>query len=333
LPVLDVLLPVRDAEATLSEALASLRAQTLADFRCLVLDDGSRDGSPLLAEAVALRDPRFVVLHFPPRGLVATLNDGLRAVRSPLVARLDADDVAHPERLARQAGFLAENPGVTAVSSRVCFFGDAVSPELRRYEEWLNSLTTHDEIVRDLFVESPLPHPSVLVRSRPLAALGGWRDVGYPEDYDLWLRAWRAGWCFAKLDECLTQIRDHARRLTKTHERYTPRAFLECRAEHLVAAFGLFGADVVIWGAGRDGKRLAKALRRRGVGLRAFVDISPTKIGRRMLGTRVCPPDFLSERPGCLIVAVVGVRGARAEIRGALGALGYREGRDFVCCA
>jgi glycosyltransferase involved in cell wall biosynthesis len=326
----DLLLPVRDAAATISETLDSIRRQTLEDFRCLVLDDGSTDASAAIADEVARGDPRFVVRRFPPRGLVATLNEGLAEAEAPFVARIDADDVMEEERLALQVDHLRERPDVGVVSCRVRFFGD-VSPRQRAYETWLNSALTHDEIVRDLFVESPLAHPSVIMRAEPLRAVGGWRQFDGPEDYDLWLRAWRAAWTFAKIPRTLVRIRHHARRLTRVDPRYARRAFLDCKAEHLVEAIGLGGREVIVWGAGRDGIRAAKALRRRGVRIRCLVDIAATKVGRRTMGVAVLPHGTLREKPGCFVVVAVGVQGARSEIRGALATWGYRELEEFVC--
>jgi glycosyltransferase involved in cell wall biosynthesis len=326
----DVLLPVRDAATTIPETLDSIGLQTLADFRCLVLDDGSTDASAAIAEEFARRDPRFVVRRFPPRGLAATLNAGLAEVEAPLVARIDADDVMEKERLAAQVACLRERPDVDVVSCHVRFFGD-VSPRQRAYETWLNSAVTHEEIVRDLFVESPLAHPSVTVRAERLLALGGWRQFDGPEDYDLWLRAWRAAWTFAKLPRTLVRIRHHARRLTRVDPRYARRAFLDCKAEHLVEAIGLAGREVIVWGAGRDGIRAAKALRRRGVAIRCLVDVAATKIGRRTMGVAVCAHETLRAKPGCFVVVAVGVQGARSEIREALTRWGYREVEEFVC--
>lgn len=325
------MIPVRNAAATLEAALDSVRAQTFADYRCLVLDDGSRDDSPAIAAAFAARDARFVAIRAAARGLVPALNDALSRVTAPLVARLDADDLMHPERIARQTSYLAARPGVDVVASLVEFFPDPeVSAELRAYESWLNSVRTSGEIERDLFVESPLPHPSVLLRTASLERVHGYRDAG-PEDYDLWLRMWRAGCRFAKVEAVLTRLRSHARRLTRTDPRYSPRSILECKAEHLVAAKALEGREVVVWGAGRDGIRTAKALRRRGAVLRALVDIADTKLGRSMLGVPVLPPDSLGPDPRAFVVAAVGRKGARALIRARLAAMGYSEGDGFVC--
>ena len=210
------------------------------------------------------------------------------------------------------------------------WIGD-VSAGLRAYEAWMNSLVTHEELTRDLFVEAPVAHPSVVLRTAAVRAVGGYRDFDGPEDYDLWLRGWRAGWGFAKVPRVLMRLRDHDERLTKTDERYSPRAFLYCKVGHLVAAKELAGREVVVWGAGRDGKRAAKALRRAGVDLAWLVDIAPTKVGKSMLGVPVQSPESLGAAPRRFVVAAVGIKGARAEIRGELTALGYSEGADFVC--
>lgn len=327
----DVLLPVRDGASTLREALDSVRTQTLRSLRCLILDDGSTDATSGIATAAAGADARFVHVRLSARGIVGALNEGITQLRAPFAARMDADDRMHPTRLERQIGFLRRHPDVDVVSCRVDFFGDELTPEMAAYRDWLNAIVEPEELVRDLFVESPLPHPSVTMKSESLAALGGYRDLPFPEDYDLWLRAWRAGWRFAKLADTLQSIRDHPLRLTRRDPRYTPRAFLECKAEHLVEAWRLAGRDVVVWGAGRDGKRTAKALRRRGVAIRFLVDIAPTKVGRRMIGVEVRHADVLRTKPGCPVVVAVGVKGARAEIRAALLRWGYGEGREFVC--
>lgn len=326
----DVLLPVRNAAATLDEALASMARQTFPDFRCLVLDDGSTDESPTIAEAWATRDFRFVAVRRPAEGLVATLNAGLDLVAAPFVARMDADDVALPGRLAAQAHALERDPSLDLVATQVEFTGD-VSEGLRAYEAWMNSLVTHEELTRDLFVEAPVAHPSVVMRTEALRAVGGYREFDGPEDYDLWLRGWRAGWRFAKVPRGLMRLRDHGERLTKTDARYSPRAFLYCKVEHLVAAKELAGREVVVWGAGRDGKRAAKALRRAGAELAWLVDIAPTKVGKSMLGVPVRAPDSLAGPDVPFVVAAVGIKGARAEIRSELAALGHTEGVDFVC--
>ena len=143
------------------------------------MDDGSDDDSGALLDGWADRDPRFTVVHQPAEGLVAALNRGLEHCRAPLVARMDADDISHPRRLELQAARFAARPEVGVVSCLVRHFPSrGVATGFRLYEEWLNSLVTHDEIRRERFVESPVAHPSVMVRREVLTEIGGWRDPG-----------------------------------------------------------------------------------------------------------------------------------------------------------
>jgi glycosyltransferase involved in cell wall biosynthesis len=158
-PSISVLLPVRDACETLQACLASLRAQTLADHEVVAVDDGSSDGSGALLEAAARDDDRLRVVRTPALGLAAALNTALDRARAALVARMDADDVAHPERLGRQAARLRADRETAILGCRVRLSGgEGRSAGMQRYVAWQNALLDHDAIVRDLWVESPLVH-------------------------------------------------------------------------------------------------------------------------------------------------------------------------------
>jgi len=112
-PEISVVIPVRDAGARLREALDSISAQTFADWECLVVDDGSTDGSRRAAAEYAAADARFRTLSVGGAGLVSALNAGLREARAPLVARMDADDISVPARLESQVALMRANPEIT----------------------------------------------------------------------------------------------------------------------------------------------------------------------------------------------------------------------------
>jgi glycosyltransferase involved in cell wall biosynthesis len=331
-----VLLPVRDAAAFLPACTASLGRQTLGDHEVIAVDDGSSDGSPALLDAWAAGDRRVRVLHRPARGLVAALNDGLAACRGALVARMDADDVAHPRRLELQGALLARRPEVGVASCLVRHFPwTRVGEGFRVYETWLNSLVEPEEIARERFIESPVAHPSTMVRRELLEAAGGWRDEGWPEDYDLWLRLAERGVRFAKVPRYLHFWREHGGRLTRVAPRYAVERFLACKAAFLISGPLAAARLVVVWGAGQTGRRLAKHLIAGGARPAAFVDIDPAKIGRTVRGVRVVAPETLPALlgSGTVVVAAVSSRGARALIRERLAALGLHETSEFWCAA
>ena len=161
------MLPLRDARLTLDAAIASVLAQTHADFELLVVDDGSSDGSPELLDRWARRDGRLRVLRREGRGdIVAALELGRAAARAPRLLRMDADDIAHPERLACALRVMERDARLAVVSCLVRSFPEArLRGGRRRYDAWLNGLRSHEAMFRERFVESPVAHPSVLLLS------------------------------------------------------------------------------------------------------------------------------------------------------------------------
>jgi glycosyltransferase involved in cell wall biosynthesis len=333
MPQISVLLPVRDAATTLPECLASLRRQTLRDHEVIAIDDGSCDASAAILDAAMRDDPRVRAVHAPARGLVSALNAGIAMARAPLVARMDADDVAHPARLALQWSRLAEDASVDILGSRVLFSGESGSDGMQAYVDWQNGLLDHEAIVRDLLVESPLAHPSVTMRRAALLALAGYRDFDGPEDYDLWLRAHAAGYRFGKTPEPLLLWRDRRDRLTRTDPRYAPGRFLALKLDALARGPLRGGREVVIWGAGKIGKAWARALLARGHRVRAFAEVAPSKLGQRIHGAPVLDVAAAARIGNALHLGAVGQPGARERIRAAALRHGLVEGPDLVAVA
>lgn len=296
-----------------------------------MVDDGSQDGTVSAVEAAADGDRRLRLLRRPPGGIVAALTAGLSALGPgcELVGRMDGDDLMHPDRLGEQVAALDGDPTLAAVGTRVHLH--PADSGLRGYVDWLNTHELPSDIARDIFVEAPLCHPSVTMRRSALLEAGGYRDPPWPEDYDLWLRMHALGLRMGVVARTLHVWRDSAGRLTRTDPRYGADRFFRAKAHYLAR---LLGAEVRIWGAGRDGKRLARALEAEGVRIVAFLDIDPRKIGGvRRGGVPVLGPDALGPPGRTPVVTAVGVRGARAKLRAMFEANGYVDGRDFVCAA
>ena len=335
-PSISVLLPVRDAATWLDACLASLARQTFADFEVIAVDDGSADGSGDILDRWATADRRIEVIHQPAAGLVPALTTGLDRCRGELVARMDADDISHPLRLELQAGLLDAHPEIGVASCLVRHFPSRrVARGFRIYEGWLNSLRSHEEMATARFIESPLAHPSAMIRLETLLEAGGWRDAGWAEDYDLWLRLFESGVGFAKVERILFFWREHGSRLTRADARYSVPNFLRCKARYLARGPLAGGSEVILWGAGQTGRRLSKHLRGEGVGIARVVDIDPAKIGGALRGIPVIAPEALPDhlRAGTVLLAAVASRGARELIRARLVELGLVEGRTFWCVA
>lgn len=347
---MSVVLPVRDGEATLEAALASLRAQTFPRFEVLVVDDHSSDATPRIARAVVHRDGRFRFLRAgtgdgmrrptgaaaapPPAsaGIVAALRRGFAEARGTYIARMDADDVSHPERLAAQFDLLESRPGLAGCGTGVRYVPTgSVTPRAAEYAAWLNAMTAWESVAASLFVECPLAHPTFMFRAGALAGVGGYRDRGWPEDYDLLLRLWRAGHRFVSVPRVLLDWGDRPGRLSRTHPAYTHAAFRACKVHHLRRSLLVGREGVVVWGAGPTGKSLALEFQRQDMRVRAFIEVDPRKIGQVIHGAPVSEADAAPDFADVLHVGAVARAAGREAVREA--AVGAGVGGDFVAMA
>jgi glycosyltransferase involved in cell wall biosynthesis len=338
IPAVSVLLPCYNAASTLIECLASLEIQTLTDYEVVAVDDGSSDSTLEILQEWQRKDARYNILVRPHEGIISALNTGLAECRAPFVARLDADDRCRPERLRLQAQFLQEHPEVALVSCLVEGFpAEQVREGFRIYMEWQNALITDAEIRREIFIESPFAHPSVMFLKAWIEKTGGYQEHGWPEDYDLWLRLYLAGAHFAKLPQVLLEWREAPERLTRTDSRYSLENFLRLKAWGLKNGPLLGKEAVLIWGAGMMGRRLGKQLQLQKAPLVAYIDIDPNKIGHTRRGLPILAPEALpvwwQQYTQPILLAAVGARGARPLIRERLEAFGLKEGEDWLFCA
>ncbi len=334
MPRVSVLLPARDAAATVRAAAASILRQTERDLELVCVDDGSRDGTAEALDRLAARDRRVRVVRGPGEGIARALERGRAACDAEVVARMDADDVAHPRRLALQLEALRADPSLAAVGGRVRLFPRrALRAGMIRYAAWLNGLVTPELVARDLLVEAPLVHPAAAIRSDALSRAGGWRDGPFPEDYDLWLRLAAAGGRLTNLPALVLDWREGPGRLTRTDGRYALSRHVALKCAHLARHVVRPGSEVVLWGAGPTGKVFADALSTEGIGVTAFLEVDPAKIGRR---TRGAPVVAFREAPrfrGAPILVAVGAPGARELIRAELARMGLEELGDYWCVA
>lgn len=213
-PAITVAMSVYNGAAFLAPAIESVLAQTFADFEFLVLDDGSTDTSRAIAEGYAARDARIRIISRPNRGLVVSLNELFAEARAPVVARFDADDICHPERLARQHAFLVAHPGHGLIGAATRYIDAAgnLAPNAP-----LQRPPDHDGIVRNLEDGPNLCHSVVMVRRDLVLTAGGYRSAYlHAEDQDLWLRLSRMT-RLHNLPECLLDYRVTPSQVSSRH--------------------------------------------------------------------------------------------------------------------
>ena len=332
-PQVSILMPLRNEERYIQATLDSLYRQTFTNWELIAVDDGSSDQTATILAEAARKDSRVHAIRRAGGGLVAALNAGLGACRAPLLARLDGDDICHPRRLELQSAYQDAHPDTGLVACNFRHFPrTALKQGMIDYEMWQNGLSKHSLVIRDLFVESPFVHPSIMTRRTIMTEMGGYQDNGWPEDYDIWLRMAAAGVQFARLPQTLLFWRDHPERATRTMDEYAAHAFRACKCHHLLRGFLKESRDVVIAGAGLEARAWQRLLLAEDVTVSTWLDVDPRKIGRILHNAPVISPDELHLNGRKMIVAI-GVRGAREQFRSVAEGRGWQEGMDFVCVA
>ncbi len=330
-PALSILLPFKNAGSTLAQCISSIQAQSLQDFEVIAVDDHSADNSAEIWQQS--NDPRFRLVTSNGNGLIDALNFGLSKSDTQWIVRMDADDIMHPQRLARQLDYLLQHPQTDLLACRVRLFSEStIKAGYSEYIRWQNTLTNHHSIINQRYVESPFAHPSVVFNRQRVINLGGYRKGDFPEDYELWLRMALAGCRFHKLEDTLLDWRDSASRLSRTASIYRREAFDQLRADYLALDSAHFRErPLAIWGAGRKTRKRAQRFLDKGFKVTAWIDIDPAKTGNFLKGVAVVFPHWLStqvEKPFVLIY--VTNHGARDLIAEELEQMGYKIGEDYL---
>ena len=259
-PRVTVLMAVRDGGLHLEEAVRSVIAQSFSDWEFVVVDDGSADATAAILERHRRADARIRVVPQAPLGLAESLNRGLRLARGAYVARMDADDVCSPDRLAVQVAAMDAHPEVGVCGSWIETFGMG-KPAIRCYP-------LDDASIRSwMLFESVLAHPSVMIRREVLERHGLAYDGTMPhaEDYDLWVRAARVT-KLANVPQVLLRYREHPQQVVRRHEALKRQTARRIRAGQL-AALGLSPSEeeanlheaISLWGLAPERERLAAA--------------------------------------------------------------------------
>jgi len=226
--VLDVILPIYNAGAYLIDAVVSLAGQAFTQFRCF-LCDASTDGSSDFLDDFAARDPRFIIIRQQKISLSEALQEGLLAAQAPLIARMDADDIALPERFAVQVKIMEQRPELLVLGSAIRYMDAQGRPGRVAH------MPRTDALREELVWGCPLSHPTVVFRRQAVLEAGGYRAFfACAEDYDLWLRLSRRG----VLDNCnqvLLHYRMHNMNSVSTHTLENRRYALTALAAHMFA--------------------------------------------------------------------------------------------------
>lgn len=269
---LSVIMPVYNAEQYLDESIESILNQTYSQFEFIIINDGSNDSSLSKIEKYKRVDNRIKIITRENKGLVYSLNEGIKAAQGKYIARMDADDISEINRFEAQLSFLKENKDVDILGTYIQVIGDKSSAE--SIENWFNQTWKMNKALERSIEGCIIAHPTVLMKKKVVDNLGGYRNK-YPkfEDDDLWIRALKNGYKIVNLDKKLLQYRVHSESKSnidsKDYEKFLNEKIF-FKLEHFFK--GKKENKIFIWGCGRGGRITKECLENSNIKIEGFID-------------------------------------------------------------
>ncbi len=282
-----ILLPVFNAAPWLNDCLNSILQQTEGNWELVAVDDFSTDESWKIIQAFAKKDRRIKVFQNDEKGIIPALRLAFENSTGRLITRMDADDIMMPNKLEALKKVLIESGKGYISTGLVSYFSEnELGDGYRKYAQWLNDLALSGDPYSEIYKECVLPSPCWMMYRTDLVKCNGFDSDRYPEDYDLCFRFYQHNMKPIAVNQVLHQWRDHPERSSRTMEVYADNRFFDIKLDYFLALDYYHSRPIIIWGTGRNGKKLAQKLRDRGQNFR-WVCNNPNKWGKDILGVTI----------------------------------------------
>jgi len=328
-PLISILMPLRNAQPYLAEALQSIMAQSYPHWEAILINDHSTDNTASMARLFAECDARIRVYPARGRGILPALQQALPLAQGEAISRMDGDDCMPAVRLAQMMQSLQATTRPSIVTGMVRYFGSQpISRGYRRYERWLNDTLQAGQPWRRIYRECVIASPNWLIWRRDLLACGGFSGLRYPEDYGLALRWYAAAYQVVALEQITLHWREHPARTSRRSAHYAQRAFFELKIPRFLE-LDYRGGPLILWGTGRKAKITAQILLRRQVAFR-WVALHPEWYPQGIYGKKLEHYSLVSHMPQAqLLIAVYPPEAARRQMTNYLSNNGFIEGDNY----
>ncbi|MGY0392531.1 glycosyltransferase family 2 protein [Bizionia sp. KMM 8389] len=302
-PLISIVTPFKNTEAYISECLLSIINQTYQNWELLIVDDASTDTSYSIVSQFAETDNRIKLLKNPGTGIIEALQYGYSKSSGKYITRMDSDDIMTPNRLAVMIENLQHfGLGYLAIGQVEYFRADGLSDGYANYETWLNGLTATGSNFTEIYKECVVPSPCWMLHKTDFDNCQAFSPEIYPEDYDLAFRFYKQKLICIPCNNVLHLWRDYSNRTSRTHVHYAQNSFLELKVDYFIELDYKKHRPLVVWGAGKKGKTVAKLLQTKNIPFYWICD-NEKKIGKDIYNIILQPTTLLNNllKPQCII--------------------------------
>ncbi len=314
-PLVTIIMAVKDTAPYLRDCLDSIVAQTYQNWELIAVNDHSSDASPQILEEYAQRDPRVRFFNSDRPRLIPTLQVGYAQTKGTLINRMDSDDKMPADKIEVLVQEWSKYGKGTVIAGGTEHFVDqgTVGDGFLRYEKWLNHVAKHSIHYQEIYRECVIPSHCWLLHKDDFDAVGAFDPIIYPEDYDLCFRFYRAGLIVVGIDKVLHYWRDRSNRISRTWEEYKDNRYFDLKLRFFYELDRDRSRPLVLWGAGRNGKDMAKLLRSYKDQFHWVCD-NEKKIGKDIYDIRLEHFSVITEIENPQIIIVVASPAGKIEI-------------------
>lgn len=322
-----IILPFFNAEKTLKKAIESIVNQEYSDYELILINNNSTDKSKKIALSFVEIYKNVLLFNEAQQGVVFASALGLLKASGSYIARMDADDIAFPQKINLQVNYLNQNTTIDALATVVRFESNLKSKGFQRFVNWSNSVLSTEEIFLSRFIEFPLVNPSIMFRRKSIEKFGFYENGDFPEDYELFLRWIEKGANFAKINKPLLQWNDSESRLTRTSSIYSAEKFYQIKAKYLALWLKKNKqTKIAVWGAEKRPRNRAKYLKNFGIEIVLYIDI----IRDRSIPEDCVYYNEVETYRDIFIVSYIAKETARQEISAFLDSNNFKIGKDYI---
>ena len=302
--MISIVMPVKNAAPFIKECIDSILAQTHQDWELIAVNDHSTDDSPIIIQAFSEQDDRIQLFNNTGKGIIDALSLAYEKTSGQFISRMDADDIMKPNKLQCLLDTIQKNANSIATGKVEYFSESGLGEGFFKYQDWLNKMIEVNDHYKHVYMECVLPSPNWLMGRRTLEALGGFKTLNYPEDYDLCFKAYQKKIPIVGSTETLHLWRDHLARASRNDPNYADNSFFEIKVKYFLLCDYQEELPLHLWGAGTKGKKIAQLLIKNGIKFSWYTN-NPNKIGHNIYGQTLLLDEDMSEKGKAqLIIAI-----------------------------
>ena len=329
-PLISILIPFKNTEIFIAECITSIIEQSYTHWELIIVDDHSTDDSFSIVEKFTKQDARIKLYRNTGKGIIDALQLALNHSSGELITRMDSDDVMRFNKLeVLSQNVWSYGKGHVAVGKVNYFSKKGIKEGYKNYEIWLNRLTENGSNYSEIYKECVIPSPCWMLHRSDLLACDAFNPNRYPEDYDLAFRFYKHQFKCIPCNEVLHDWRDYSYRTSRTSAHYAENHFIPLKLDYFLELDYHPEKTLVVWGAGKKGKYIAKTLIEKQLPFEWICD-NPKKIGKDIYGKILKPFNYLETINNAQSIITVANKTSQLEIKNYLLKLNLQSIKDYV---